>query len=213
MNAKASTLAPPERLGLKRAAKGIILPALQQAGMLPMGQINAASATDRAKGIEWLIHQRDGSLATVDVHVGWCDDLGAFELRQATGQGRASDLERYAEAIHHGGSVYPKYTVQGYLDRDREVLHQAYVVRTQELIRHIVIAPPAGSNLPFGLDPCCLLRRNGQDSARFIFVAINERGRAVAHDRWGAALRSSLTFHRVDVRALYQADEAQSLGL
>lgn len=200
----------PER----KAFRQLVYPALRAMGALPHGQLVDAEGTsqDKRAGIDWIISQADGTQHTVACRIQWQTDWGTFSIRYRTGSGQYSELTKRIRSIINGGT-YPSLTLQAMIystagarkgaPSDWTILN-AYVVRTEELYRHVITLLD-GDDDHFRLCGCCTKEKLAPDGARFVGVAITEEGRQLT------GTKDSLLANGVDVRMLRHRTEA--LGL
>jgi hypothetical protein len=174
---------PQPKLSYELAFQLIALPVLQGMGLLPRGQVVSAEGTsqDKRAGIDYLISGADGTQTSLAVRTQWkprpgegLQDYGTFTIRYRTEKGNLSELtKRYRSVV--AGAQYPTLTVQSYVDRDTWTLVNSYVVRTDDLYRHVIHQGATGDT--FLLCTCATRPRWAPGGAEFVPVAITEEGR------------------------------------
>jgi hypothetical protein len=163
------------------AFQAIVAPALMAAGLLPRGQLVSAEGTsqDARAGIDWIISGADGTQTTLAARVQWHRDYGTLTTRYRTERGSMSELTKRYRSILAGGS-YPTLTVQAYVTQPGGVLINAYVIRTEDLYRHIIHPSTDGDPEHFTLCGCAGEPTWAPGGAQFIAIAISEDGKAKA---------------------------------
>ncbi len=163
----------------KGAFEKIVAPALTAAGMLPRGRLTDAEGTsqDMRAGIDWIISGGDGMQTTIASRVQWRVDYGTFSIRYRTEKGTMSELTKRYRSVD-GDGAYPTLTLQAYVTQPGGVLINAYVIRTEELYRHVIIPGPDEDH--FTLCGCASRPRWAPGGAEFIAVAISEEGKVAA---------------------------------
>jgi len=193
------------KLSPEDAYRDVVHPALVAVGLVPRGELVHAEGTtqDERAGIDWIVAQRNGTITTLATRAQWDRDYGTFSIRWRTGGGSHNTelLKRY-RSVMNGGS-YPTLTIQAYVSRSRGELINAYVVRTEDLYRHVIM--PAGDDpdaTTFRTCGCAGHNRPAPGGALFIPVAITERGRMAAESK------ATLIGHGITVGMV----RAQSVG-
>jgi hypothetical protein len=155
----------------------VVEPALTAVGMLPRGRIVDAEGTsqDMRAGIDYIISGADGTQTTIASRVQWQHDYGTFTLRYRTERGTMSELTKRTRSVLAGGS-YPTLTLQAYVEQPGGPLINAYVVRTEELYRHIIRVSRDDPE-HFKTCGCVGRKRWAPGGAEFMAVAITEEGK------------------------------------
>jgi hypothetical protein len=184
----------------RKAVERLVIPTLQGRDYLPQGTVSYRPG--HALEHNWTISEPNGAQHLVSCRIR-TKPYGAFTVRYKTGTGRISELTKRVRSIAEGGN-YPGFTIQAEMNEDATELHQAYVVRTDELYRHFVRLEPDGDN--FTVHECTRKHPfRAPGGALFFVVAINEYGRNLA------GTKSSLVACGVRVESLVRMDEALSL--
>lgn len=175
-------------------------------GLLPRGRLVSAEGTsqDQRAGIDWLISSADGTQTTIAARVQWHRDYGTFSIRYRTEKGQMSELTKRFRSVAAGGS-YPALTVQAYVTQPGGVVLNAYVIRTEDLYRHIIVPSRDGDPEHFSLCGCAGRPTWAPGGAQFIPVAISEEGRT----KIGAS--STLVACGVPFRSLYPITAGEGL--
>jgi hypothetical protein len=164
------------------------------AGLLPRGELVHTEGTsqDLKAGIDWIISELSGVQTTIASRVQWDRDWGTFSIRYRTEKGQKSEFTKRALSVFEHGS-YPTLTIQAFVTQPDGRLLNAYVIRTEDLFRHVV---HMAEDDYFTLCSCASRPRWARGGAEFIPVAITEEGKAVS------ATKSTLIGCGVPVRAL-----------
>jgi len=183
----------------------VVLPALTAVGMLPRGSIVDAEGTsqDMRAGIDYIISSADGTQTTIASRVQWMTDYGTFTLRYRTEKGMMSELTKRTRSVLAGGS-YPTLTLQAYVEQPGGPLINAYVVRTEDLYRHII---RVADDNPEHFTTCGCVGKTkwAPGGAEFMAVAITEEGKTREHTS------STLAACGVPVRSFRPINEGRGL--
>lgn len=188
------------------AFERIVGPALMARGLLPHGDLVRAEGTsqDTRAGIDWIISGRDGAQHSIGSRVQWDHDYGSLTIRYRSDHGHMSELTKRARSVNVGGT-FPEYTVQAYVTQPGGILLNAYVVRTEDLYRHVVRPAADGDPDHFALCSCATRPRWAVGGAEWIIVAISEDAKNAAN------LKTTLLGDGVDVRSLFPINEGRGL--
>jgi hypothetical protein len=198
--------APPRKFDPKVLYREVVHPVLAGLGYLPRGALTNAegSTQDERAGIDWIISGRDGTQTTLATRVQRDVDWGTFSMRWRTAPGNLSEFTKRYRSVISGGS-YPTYTIQAYVVEATGELLNAYVVRTEDLYRHVVARMTDEEH--FVRCSCVAAPRMVQGGAWMMTAAITEVGKAKAD------VRSTLLAHGVPVRMTHPAPVGMGLGL
>ena len=188
------------------AYRAIVHPVLAALGLVPGGELVHAEGTsqDLRAGIDWLVSGRDGAQTTIASRVQWDKERGTFSIRYRTEKGNMSELTKRYRTVMASGA-YPTLTVQAYVERATGVLLNAYVVRTEDLYRHVIAALDDADH--FRLCSCCGRPMWAPGGAQFIPVAVTEEARQTL------GLRGTLIGHGVQVGMVASATLGNGFGL
>lgn len=211
LTAGTDTQAPKRTL--KLAERAIVLPALTTLGLIPNGEIVDAQGSnqDLRGGIDYLISGDDGNQTSLALRTQWrppphlmLEDYGTFSIRYRTEKGNRSELTKRYRSVVSGGQ-YPTLTAQAYIDPDTWTLVNAYVVRTEDLYRHVVHLGDTSES--FLLCNCATRPRWAPGGAEFVPVAITEEGRQYL------GTRATLLGHGVPVSMVRPRAVGMGMGL
>jgi hypothetical protein len=188
------------------AMRMLVFPVLSSMGLVPHGEIVHCEGTsqDKRAGLDWLISASDGTQSGIASRVQWGTDYGTFSIRYRTEKGQMSELtKRYRSVV--GGAQYPTLTIQAYVDPVSWTLLNAYVVRTDDLYRHVIHLGHTSDD--FLLCNCATRPRWAPGGAQFIPVAITEEGRQ------NIGAKATLLGHGVPVAMIRQRTVGMGMGL
>jgi len=183
----------------------LVYPACVRAGILPAGRfvISADSIADRAAGVDGWVVEPSGATHGIAIRMSGAPDRQTFTIRDELTSGRLTEMAKRTASVVAGGS-YPSLTAQAYGDWPH--LLNCYVVRTDDLYRHIVLEPGRNGTPPRYCS-CVGDRMLAMGGNWFYPVAIGEKAMTYR------STHGTLIGHGVAVRSLHPVEATAGLVL